>query len=518
MLDRVSPTRLRVEDRAGLGRLGAAVITAVGLATAVWGLVVAAVDVPPAGVIPEPPGGVVLEVAPGGVVWRNGVRVGDEVVSIDPGDTAEDWRITTRRDGVEYTSGVAGRLHILRDLVPLAALFVVLAGASLVAWTRDPNAASGLAIVGGSLGTYPAVESGDPIAVMAGAIASLALPASWLVMVLPPPLKRILLAIAVLAGSGWLLARLALPEYFDVADAVRIAVSLGMVLIAGTLLARWMAVGRLVERLGVPRAVDLATLGLAAGLAVGLSLAADLPFPVLIGLVIVGVLAYPRWRRLIAYLLDRLFVVEARESASIAAVESERERLARHIHDAPLQELSGAIRRLELIPGAGSEASRLRTVAQHLRDVATELRSPVLDDLGLGPALASLAEQPPGEPSPVAVRLAVDDQIGYDMRRRLPAEVELAAYRVVQEAVSNAQRHSGGTEVVLEGFIQQGEFELSVTDNGVGLSDAVIYDAQRRGHLGVSTMRQRAAAIGATLEIGRVPSGGTSVRMHWTEA
>ncbi len=516
MLNRVSPTRLRLEDRAGLSRLWAAVITAVGLTAAVWGLVVGAVDVPPAGVISESPGGVVLEVVPGGVVWRNGVRIGDQVVSLEPGDTAEDWRITTLRGGVEYTSGVAGRVHILRELIPLAVVFVVVAGASLVVWRRNPTASSGLAVVGGSLGTYPAVESGDPIPVIAGAIASLALPGSWLVTVLPPRPKRILLATAAVAGLGWLLARLALPEYFDVADAIRIAVSLGMVLIAGTLLARWMAVGRLVDRLGVPRAIDLGTLGLAAGLAIGLSLATDLPFPVLIGLVIVGVLAYPRWRRLMAYLLDRLFVVEARESASIAAVEGERERLARHIHDAPLQELSGAIRRLELIPGAGGEASRLRDVAQHLRDVATELRPPVLDDLGLGPALASLAEQPPSEPSSLPVRLAVDDQIGYDMRRRLPAEVELAAYRVVQEAIGNAQLHSGGTEIVLDGFIRQGQFELTVTDNGAGLSNAVIYEAQRRGHLGVSTMRQRAAAIGATLEIGRGASGGSSVRIHWT--
>ncbi|MBA3780161.1 MAG: hypothetical protein H0X16_12865, partial [Chloroflexi bacterium] len=127
-----------------------------------------------------------------------------------------------------------------------------------------------------------------------------------------------------------------------------------------------------------------------------------------------------------------------------------------------------------------------------------------------------LAEQPPSEPSSLPVRLAVDDQIGYDMRRRLPAEVELAAYRVVQEAIGNAQLHSGGTEIVLDGFIRQGQFELTVTDNGAGLSNAVIYEAQRRGHLGVSTMRQRAAAIGATLEIGRGASGGSSVRIHWT--
>ena len=155
-------------------------------------------------------------------------------------------------------------------------------------------------------------------------------------------------------------------------------------------------------------------------------------------------------------------------------------------------------------------------MADQLRHVASELHPPVLEDLGLGAGLAFLVEQAnTGEPR-VRAKLEVQDATGLSAAARLPADVELAVYRIVQEAIANAQQHSGGTKVTVSGVLAPERLELTITDDGRGLTERAIRDAQRAGHLGVASMRQRAAAIGAELDLVPVRRSGTSVRVAWS--
>ena len=190
----------------------------------------------------------------------------------------------------------------------------------------------------------------------------------------------------------------------------------------------------------------------------------------------------------------------------VAATEAERARIAADIHDDALQDLTMLVRRLDAA-GDKANAEAAREVAERLRAICGDLRLPVLDDLGVGPAL---------EWSCGRLGLATDE-INLDRlaeESRLPAEVELAVFRVAQEALSNAIRH-GSTPVVVRYRAREGWVELEVDDSGCGISAGAAELAEDTGHLGLLNMAQRAEAIGARLRLGRRPGGGTRVSLIW---
>ncbi len=150
-------------------------------------------------------------------------------------------------------------------------------------------------------------------------------------------------------------------------------------------------------------------------------------------------------------------------------------------------------------------------MAAQLRSVATELHPPVLDDLGLVPALEALASQVAALP----VRLRFDRTAGYTPDDRPPPEVELAAYRIAQEATANAVRHSGGAEVTISGGIRPDSVTIEIADDGRGVTDREIEDALRAGHLGIASMRRRAEAVDGTLEVSGSRDAGSTVRFRW---
>ena len=188
--------------------------------------------------------------------------------------------------------------------------------------------------------------------------------------------------------------------------------------------------------------------------------------------------------------------------------------MARELHDAPLQELAGVIRRLELVPEASAERDHLRQVASQLRAVATDLRPPVLDDLGLGAGLDFLAEQATSEALPVEAEVV--DRTGIDRGSRLPADVELAAYRIAQEAVANAVQHARATRIVISGELAPGRAHIAIADDGAGFGADAEHGAARRARFGLATMRRRAESVDADL---RIESGrnGTTIRLSWQQ-
>jgi signal transduction histidine kinase len=217
-------------------------------------------------------------------------------------------------------------------------------------------------------------------------------------------------------------------------------------------------------------------------------------------------------RRRVAASVDKLLLAELRERTALQAAEDERARVAREIHDDPLQQLSGVIRELERPdPDPAAATASLRDVAARLRGVATDLHPPALDDLGLVPAIDGLARQV--TQPPVEVRVA--NGAGFGRAQRPPADVELTAFRIVQEAVANAVRHAQASGITIGGSVAPDAIDLTVADDGIGIDPGAVEAAQRSGHMGVGSMRARAAAIGAQLEVGPGPDGGTVVRLRW---
>ena len=198
-------------------------------------------------------------------------------------------------------------------------------------------------------------------------------------------------------------------------------------------------------------------------------------------------------------------------SAALQAQEEERARVARDLHDEVNQSLTGLLLRLEAVreaapPELEAELAETKALAnqamQELLSLARQLRPTALDDLGLTAAIAGQVEQlARGE---IKADFAADGDFS-----DLDNDTQLVVYRVAQEALSNATRHSGAEHVAVK--LQRGSadgVELKVADDGRGFA----FD-ESEGGLGIAGMRERALLIGAKLTIESRPDHGTSVRL-----
>ncbi|MFB4289670.1 sensor histidine kinase [Nonomuraea sp. ATR24] len=186
--------------------------------------------------------------------------------------------------------------------------------------------------------------------------------------------------------------------------------------------------------------------------------------------------------------------------------EEERRRLRRDLHDGLGQSLSSmamiiniARSRLKDSPdSADALLQDLRTgmdaVAGDVRELVHGLRPPALDDLGLARALRELA----GPQVPVRVEGALSD---------LPAAVEVAVYRIVQEALTNIRRHAEAETVTVTLRRERCVLRVTVTDDGRGLPES------HRPGVGLSSMRERAAELGGICVITGEPGRGTRVEV-----
>jgi signal transduction histidine kinase len=328
----------------------------------------------------------------------------------------------------------------------------------------------------------------------------------------PTFLRVVVVAACVSIAAAWVWARTSSPELYGSIDRLRIGVgylvAVSVVAVApGMISTRWLRSWR-----GL-RAVDVAVASALATLLTAIHFLGASPLAVtgLIGLL--GLALYSRWRNAVAHHLDRLFLGDLRERASLDAIETERSRLARDLHDEPLQQLAGVIKRLETRPETAPESDLLRDVADQLRAVATDLHPPVLDDLGLVPAIEFIAARI-REDSVVTVDVQAD--AGYHVAGRPPAAVELAIFRIVQEALTNAVYHSRSAGVRIHGIVSSDHIEISIVDGGVGLTPRLVSQAMRDGRLGLASMRRRAEAIDGDLDIRGKAREGTTVTIRWS--
>jgi signal transduction histidine kinase len=201
----------------------------------------------------------------------------------------------------------------------------------------------------------------------------------------------------------------------------------------------------------------------------------------------------------------------------IHAQEEERRRVARELHDEANQLLAALMTTVDAAEAAAARhgqpeltatLGRLRRLAsatlRDLQRIATELRPPALDEFGLLPALIRhVRDRTAGTSLDASV-----DTVG--RLRRLPPTVEVALYRIAQEALANVQKHSDARSVRLRLRFLPDTVLLEVCDDGVGFELDGEHGAGR-SRLGIAGMRERASIAGGTLRVTSRPGGGTQI-------
>lgn len=210
---------------------------------------------------------------------------------------------------------------------------------------------------------------------------------------------------------------------------------------------------------------------------------------------------------------------ELYEHAQDLAVLEERQRLARNLHDAVNQSLFSAGLIAEVLPRlwdknqaeARHSLEDLRKLTRgamaEMRALLAELRPSTLTDAELGDLLHLLGNSFTGRTNIPAI-LTVNGQ------GALPAEAQVAVYRVSQEALNNIAKHAKASRVEIILTHAKSSIELSIRDNGRGFKLEQIAS----GHYGLDMMRERAEAVGAQLSITSEPGQGTHLTLRWQEA
>jgi signal transduction histidine kinase len=199
--------------------------------------------------------------------------------------------------------------------------------------------------------------------------------------------------------------------------------------------------------------------------------------------------------------------------------EEERARLARDLHDGPVQELIGLNIHLGMLVPVGDTSSvqdmreEVKSLIYDLRAICAELRPPLLDTLGLGAALRALIQDWSKQSGiPVDIELpAASDFLS------LPEHVAVNLYRIAQEALSNIEWHSKASRVKLKVVwdLDNSLLTMIIQDDGIGF----VYDPSNRsiavGHLGLINMKERVALIGGELSVDTSPGMGTIIHVMY---
>lgn len=144
-----------------------------------------------------------------------------------------------------------------------------------------------------------------------------------------------------------------------------------------------------------------------------------------------------------------------------------------------------------------------------IRNITNDLRPSLLDDLGLLPAMRSLAADWSAR---TGITLALDAP---DALPPMAPEAELALFRALQEALSNVAQHAGASRVAVRVAIPGGTLDLDIADDGRGFpAGGAVEGLERAGHLGLAGLRERITAVGGRVTFGVAPGGGARVTVH----
>ena len=200
------------------------------------------------------------------------------------------------------------------------------------------------------------------------------------------------------------------------------------------------------------------------------------------------------------------------------AQEEERKRISRELHDSTTQNLIALLRQLEnflnekvQLPATEAKTlwafhSQIKDMLQELRRFSRDLRPPVLDDLGLVPALEWVTAE---------FKTEYGLEVGLEVtgsKRRLSRESELLLFRVVQEALRNVIKHAQASKVDVKVNLAENEVIISVSDNGKGFQPPdKLADLPQMGKLGLAGMQERIQLLGGSLNIKSELGKGTTI-------
>ncbi|MCR4441592.1 MAG: histidine kinase [Peptococcaceae bacterium] len=201
----------------------------------------------------------------------------------------------------------------------------------------------------------------------------------------------------------------------------------------------------------------------------------------------------------------------------IQAQEEERKRVAREIHDGPAQSMANVVLRTEVceklmetdLAAARKELRELReTVKGSLQDVRRiifDLRPMTLDDLGLLPALGRYLET-------LKERHQINIETKFSgQQKRLSSTIEVAVYRVVQEAVQNSIKHAHSSKIVVKLEMEPQSVIVSIKDDGIGFQAEGYLESPRADSYGLLGMKERLDILGGQLSIKSIPGTGTEI-------
>lgn len=198
-----------------------------------------------------------------------------------------------------------------------------------------------------------------------------------------------------------------------------------------------------------------------------------------------------------------------------ARTEAERRQVAGDLHDGVGQSLTLLVSGLKSLtplasePEAHQRIEKLQRLSwdalQEVKRLSLGLRSSMLDDLGLVPALERIVED---------VRAHQTIEVAFEAadlaNRRLPEPLETALYRIAQESLTNIVKHAHAHHVSLTLRLGDGAVELAVRDDGIGIPEQFLRGSNGR-HLGITGMRERTMLLGGELTIQSVPGQGTTL-------
>lgn len=208
--------------------------------------------------------------------------------------------------------------------------------------------------------------------------------------------------------------------------------------------------------------------------------------------------------------------------AIIRAQEEERRRVAREIHDGPAQLLANVVLRMDVCQRlAEQDPGRLAAELQQLKDlvrmslqdvrkVIFDLRPMALDDLGLVPALRTYVQS-------FQSRTAIEvDLAAFGADRPYDPAFAVAVFRLVQEALTNVEKHARATRVWITLEVRGSDLRVSVRDNGVGFDVEAVRRSAPGTRFGLHGMRERAELVGGRMDLQSAPGQGT--RLQFTFA
>jgi signal transduction histidine kinase len=200
-----------------------------------------------------------------------------------------------------------------------------------------------------------------------------------------------------------------------------------------------------------------------------------------------------------------------------SAIEQERNRIARDLHDGPVQGVSAASLSLEaaLLMIKTGDVDRgldvltkirqeLAEEADSLRRLMAGLRPPVLEERGLMPALRESL-----------MRFGTDQGVATEftgsITRPIPDDLETLAFRIVQESLTNVGKHAAATRVIVHVESDQSQLRIEVEDDGTGFETTEVRDHLRAGRVGLASMRERVELASGTFAVRSTPGRGTAV-------